>query len=369
MGTAALVLAAGWLRAVHLDWGLPEVFEEATPVRKAIEMWGVPGSGIDLNPHFFKYPSLTFYLNFILQSVWYLWLSLSGAVASLNEFRQVLAEDFSRAVLLGRWLQVVLGALLVVPTRKLGEMLGGPVAGWTAALLIAVLPTAVAESRLVSPDMALALAAAWALVAATRIAEEGDVKPVPGLWPLDRPGRGGQVSGSVARGCAPGRPLDPGAPGRRGARGHDPFQPPASGLRRRGDRVSSLPLPFVFLDPGTAAADFGFERRHMIWGHLGREEGRAITFYLLEAIPRGWTLVVALIALLGLGSLMARGRSRKVAIPGLVFLGLSLLILGSWKMASSRYVLPLATLGAVWAGGRRPTWPGVWDEPGIQPES
>ena len=90
--TGVLVLVALAIRAVNLDWGFPEVFEEATPVREAVGFWGVPSESIDLNPHFFKYPSLTFYLNFLAQSVWYFWFSLTGQVESLNEFRQILDQ-------------------------------------------------------------------------------------------------------------------------------------------------------------------------------------------------------------------------------------------------------------------------------------
>lgn len=345
-GVAALVVAAAVLRAQHLRWGFPEVFEEATPVRQAIAFWGVPGGGLDLNPHFFKYPSLTFYFNFFLQVVWYFWLSLKGAVGSLNEFRQVLAQDLPQAVLFGRALQVALGSLLVVPTYLLGRRLAGPVAAWGAAVLVAVLPVAVTEARLVGPDIALALFTACALVAATRLADTG--RRADYLWC-------GLWIGLAAAAKYPGALLvaalltahAAGGAGRRG--------PAAILVSSRlwqalvtAAVVFALGSPFVVLDFRTALADFRFERMHMAFGHLGREDGRAWLYYLAQAIPQGWTPVVAALAVLGLAGLL--GGRRRAAWPGVAFAVVSLLVLGSWKMAAPRYVLPLAPLGAAWAG-------------------
>src|SRR4029079_13534361 len=135
------------LRLVHLRWGLPEIYEEATPVREAIGFWGKPGHNIDLNPHFFKYPSFSFSLHFLVQSAIYLWLSLIGKVGSLADFRQLLEQELARAVLWGPVLSAAIGASVVFPVAMLGRQLGGRRVGLVAALLIAVLPLAVLESQ------------------------------------------------------------------------------------------------------------------------------------------------------------------------------------------------------------------------------
>ncbi|HET9232580.1 MAG TPA: hypothetical protein VFP10_00375, partial [Candidatus Eisenbacteria bacterium] len=139
----ALVLLALIVRLYHLRWGLPEIYEEATPVREAVGFWGGPGQGLDLNPHFFKYPSFSFYLHFVLQSFVYLWFSILGNVGSLADFRQLLAQELGRAVYWGRLLSAGLGALAVMPTYLLGRQFGGRTVGLAAALLVAVLPLAV----------------------------------------------------------------------------------------------------------------------------------------------------------------------------------------------------------------------------------
>jgi Flp pilus assembly protein TadD len=342
-------LALG-VRAPHLDWGFPEIHEEATPVREAVQFWGNPGSSLDLNPHFFKYPTFTFYIHFTAQSVWYLWLSLTNEVQSLNGFRQLLAAELPRAVLLGRWLQVLLGSLAVIPVIRLGTLLGGRIAGWCAGTLLAVLPIAVVESRLVSPDVVLMLCTALGLVAATRVAESG--KRSDYLWC-------GVWIGLGAAAKFPGALLVAALLTAhllqvRG-RGEGPAGVLASGLFWPALAVAGLLFaaasPYVLLDPSTALADIAFERRHMALGHFGREEGQALSYYLLDVFPRGWTPVVLVASVIGVGGLLAEKRTRARTLPGVAFAAVSLLILGSWKMGAPRYVLPLAPLAAAWTGG------------------
>ncbi len=347
-GVALLVLGAFALRLVHLRWGFPDVLEEATPVREAIGMWGAPGGAVDPNPHFFKYPSFTFYLNFLVQAGWYLWLSLTGAVSSLNDFRQVLAQDLPRAVLLGRVLQAAAGALVVVPTFLLARRTLGAAAGWIAALLVAVLPLAVEQSQLVSPDIFLALFAAAALASAVGIVERGERSDYLwcALW-----------IGLATAAKYPGAFLLAALFTAHGIRNAREKGGPAGFLLSdllwqglaTGAAVFALATPYVLLDLGPALADIAFERRHMMIGHLGREHGRAFGYYLGRAIPLGWTPPVAVAAVLGAALLLGRRETRSRTLPTAVFTGLLLLVLGSWRMAAPRYVLPLLPVAAAWA--------------------
>src|SRR5262245_28201214 len=66
---AIAVLALG-LRLYRIGWGLPSVFEEATPLKRAWDMWGFgPTRSFDLNPHWFQYPSLMIYLHWLGQAL------------------------------------------------------------------------------------------------------------------------------------------------------------------------------------------------------------------------------------------------------------------------------------------------------------
>src|SRR4051812_34480303 len=58
----ALILAAAALivRLPHLGWGLPELGEEALPMRKALDMWNWPDP-VSLDSRTAGWPSLSFY--------------------------------------------------------------------------------------------------------------------------------------------------------------------------------------------------------------------------------------------------------------------------------------------------------------------
>ena len=343
-----IAIVAFLLRLGHLRWGLPEIYEETTPVREAIGFWGKPGEHIDLNPHFFKYPSFSFYLHFLVQSAIYLWLSLVGKVGSLADFRQLLDQELGRAVMWGRVLSAAIGASVVLPVASLGRHLGGRTTGLVAALLVAVLPLAVLESQLVSPDVVLLVAMAWGLAAATRYASSGRRTDaiVTGIWmglatASKYPGAFLLVALLVAhgvlmrrRGAGPGTFL---------LSGHL-FQSLFAAAA-----AFALASPYVLLDARQAWADISFERRHMVFGHLGREGGRAWSFYLAHVLPQGLSIPIAILALLGLVFLIRDRRRRGEALVGVVFAVVFLGVLGSWRMAAARYVLPLVPLAAVWA--------------------
>src|SRR5262245_29065555 len=87
---AALACA---IRSWHIGWGLPEIFEEATPFTVAWRLWNWGSPGLDLNPHFFNYPALTFYLNFLLQAIHFGAGRLAGAYADIAAFGQAYAAD------------------------------------------------------------------------------------------------------------------------------------------------------------------------------------------------------------------------------------------------------------------------------------
>src|SRR5439155_24264994 len=78
---ATVVLGLG-LRLMRLDHGLPDLLEEATPLRSALAMWGWPGRADSLNPHMFVYPSFTLYLHYLAQKLAFLIGHVAGQYGS-----------------------------------------------------------------------------------------------------------------------------------------------------------------------------------------------------------------------------------------------------------------------------------------------
>src|SRR5689334_11615497 len=148
LGTAlALALA---LRLHGIGWGLPGVYEEAYPFKKAWDMWGFgPLRGFDLDPHWFRYPSLTIYLQMLGQALSFGLLHLSGAAHSMVDVRLLYIFDKTTFYLIGRSFTVLFGAATVLPVWALARRAAAPPAAAVAALLVASHPGLTGKSQAV----------------------------------------------------------------------------------------------------------------------------------------------------------------------------------------------------------------------------
>src|ERR1044072_1091388 len=151
---AVLALA---VRLRGIGWGLPELYEEAYPLKVAWGLWtSGPHGTFTWNPHFFRYPSLTIYWRFAGQMVLYAALALAGRVHSLLDFRALIAAGDRLFVLTARTLTALFGAATAPLTYAVTERVLAPPRGagpadpartrwvrgaaWTAGLLVALHP-------------------------------------------------------------------------------------------------------------------------------------------------------------------------------------------------------------------------------------
>src|SRR4030095_13527831 len=81
-----IALFAVLVRLPHLGWGLPVVEEEALPMKKAFAMWGWDTGHIDWNPHTAGWPSLSFYLQLLVQHLHYAIGRLSGTFHDRGDY-------------------------------------------------------------------------------------------------------------------------------------------------------------------------------------------------------------------------------------------------------------------------------------------
>src|SRR5437879_231806 len=99
----ALLLGGAVLRMWHIGWGLPELYEEATPMSIALRFW----DSSSLNPHFFHYPALTFYIHYLGQALTYGIGHLFGFLPDFRSFESnitvlaILSRSLSAAFDLG----------------------------------------------------------------------------------------------------------------------------------------------------------------------------------------------------------------------------------------------------------------------------
>ena len=171
--TGLLVLAVG-VRLVALAADLPFMHHPDEPVNLRIIDGMVRRS--DPNPQFFKYPSLFLYLHAAL----HLDGPLLGWIPGLAEqapITQVLGVSYAPtagSVLVHRWVTVILGtAVVLVGWLTARRVTSGLLPPTMTGLLLALSPTLITYSRLITPDVPAVLFVAVAVYAAVRVQQSG----------------------------------------------------------------------------------------------------------------------------------------------------------------------------------------------------
>jgi hypothetical protein len=167
----AILALAQWLRATGLSFGLPAVYN---PDEVAIMSRALGFARGDLNPHNFLYPTFYFYVLFAWVGGWFAAAWVTGAVPSLSAFQTQFFLDPSGVYLAGRALGVACGLATIWVTWLLGTRVAGWRAGASAALFLAVAPTAVRDAHYVKHDVPVTLAIAAAMLVLARLARVGD---------------------------------------------------------------------------------------------------------------------------------------------------------------------------------------------------
>ena len=157
-----IVVAAAVLRLWNIGAGIPYAVgpDEPQVMNRVVHMMKTG----DFNPHFFDWPTLTFYLNLVVSCLTFLAGAMRGAWRSLD---QISAADLYLA---GRQFTALAGAATVALTFVAGRRWGSPVA-LIAAGLMAVIPGHVRESHFVLTDVPTALFTTLALWMALRAHE------------------------------------------------------------------------------------------------------------------------------------------------------------------------------------------------------
>lgn len=368
VGGISLVALA--LRLWGLGWGLPEVYEEAYPFKKSWEMWGWGSSRqLDFNPHFFNYPTLYFYVQFLGQAFLFVLLKLRGVIDSTLDFRALYALDKTAFYLVGRGISALCGTLTVPVTFWLGRRVGGWRVGVLAASLVAVNQVHIVKSQAIEVDVPLTLLTTLCCLFALRI--------------LAAPRRRDYLLAALAGGLATSTKYSGallalpiliahlGAWWRARQETARTETKSAGATRRARDRAaaprgdgaswSNLLLaaalftisffatsPYVLLDRANFWVGFNYERLHMQIGHFGLDATPPLLYYarVMTGSLLGWPLT--LLAMAGMvWALVVRRQGWALVLA--IFPVVYVTLISSWSMKAERYILPLLPLAAVFA--------------------
>jgi 4-amino-4-deoxy-L-arabinose transferase-like glycosyltransferase len=166
LAVGAVAIAALTLRLVGTEWGKPYAyhFDEPFILKPALR---IVDEG-DLNPHFFRYPSLMIYVEAAIAAGNHVFGDMPLAVPEGAAYGPSDLGTWTWPALAGgRHTVAVLGTVAVVLGAVVAYATGGAVAALLAAVLLAVLPLHVEHSHYLTTDVPAAtlLLAAFAVLA------------------------------------------------------------------------------------------------------------------------------------------------------------------------------------------------------------
>lgn len=336
-----IFLIASLARMWHISWGLPEILEEATPMTTAWNMWNWNSAGLDLNPHFFHYPALTFYLNFIVQAILYFIGHLIGSYPTLESFSAAYRSNPAAVVIAARMISVLFDFVTIVIAYRIVRMLVDRNAGLLAAAILAINPLLIRQAHMITVDTPLVFFSMLSFYWIAHAYHTGEKK----YYHLAGVGIGlaaaTKYTGAMLLVVLVGAHITKIILQKRKLRKI------ISGKLILAVVIAMVIFcasnPCIFLDYNNFAIDFSFEQHHMTAGHFGLDENTgSAQYYFLQVLPEnlGWGFYgLAAVSLIILG-IKIRKDAPVFYLYILVF-NLPLLI---WKMRAERYILPIFPL-------------------------
>ncbi len=334
VGLGLILGLAAALRLVGLSQSLPyfDNPDEPTLTNAAIKMLQTG----DLNPHFFRWPSLPFYVQFAVSVPQFLGGVSAGRFTNLAG---IAPEGFFLA---GRTVSAAFGIATVLVTYLLGKRLYSPAVGLLAGLILAVLPLHSEHSHYVTPDIEVTFFASLTLLFGAYIFTTGQRR-----WYLWAGVASGLTIGSkynvaivlLVVGLA--HFLTPEL--RRGKLG---WLAAAFGMAV----FSFLAItPFAVFDLLGFLNELAFQVRHYtVTGHGNASEGASWSAYLQDFWEQAFVNQAAPVALAGIGLALWRQRREDWLLVSLPLTGY--FFFSAAKVHFARNLLPLLPPLAVLSG-------------------
>jgi Dolichyl-phosphate-mannose-protein mannosyltransferase len=341
---SVILLIAAALRIFPVWFGLPFLYarpDEAESISRAV---GVLTG--DLNPHFFHWPSVTFYV-------------FAGALGTVSAIRSLAGLEPSLpvdvALITARTAVAVAGTLTVIPLFRLGQRMAGRRVGLLAAGFMAVVPLHVRDSHFAMTDvlMTLLLTASLAALVAAYDTARGTAGgaahrqfAIAGLL-------GGLATSTkynaavIVVSMAAAQILLLATPG------------PGSSATRRWRSLAPAAMfaaalvagfvagtPYALLDFAAFAADFSYDLTHLSGGHAV-PLGRGWYAHAARSLPYGCGLLLLVAGLAGVAIGARRHPQHTFVVAS--FAAAYYAAIGSGYTVFFRYVMPLVPIVCLFA--------------------
>lgn len=300
-GIVIVVAVGALLRFVPIWFALP--FDRARPDEETAIGHALAVLAGDPNPHFFHWPSLTFYL-----------FAAAFAVAP--------GASPNAQFLIARAMVAAAGTATIVVLYAMVRESADEATAWSAALLLAVSPLHVRESHFAMTDVLMSLLGTAAIAVRMRAGDR--------LWWFATAGLlGGLAASTKYTGaailvllCLP------------------PYRLAFATAFVIGFVAGT---PYAILDARSFVGGFGFDVTHLSTGQALVDAGRGWSYHLLRSLPYGLGLPVFAAAVGGVCIIVAQRRLRSVAVPAVFCLALYA-ALAPGRTVFFRYVLPMVPL-------------------------
>jgi hypothetical protein len=340
--TAILVLGAA-LRFFPIWFGLTYQYSRPDETEAVGHALGMLGG--DLNPHFFHWPSLTFYL-------------FAAVFAVLSFTRKILLDDpvLTRdiAVLTGRLIVAVAGTLTILPVYRLAVRLWDWRAGLAAAFFLAVAVLHVRDSHFAMTDVLMTLFVMLSLARLVSAFDAASGEPAGRTTAI----RGFAAAGLLA-GLATSTKYNAAALAVSMAVAQvllltrSPHRPwslrawaPSIVFAAAAVAGFLLGTPYSVLDAAKFMEDLRYDLTHLSEPH-GIDVGPGWYAHLTRSLPYGCGFLIFASAIAGI--VLALRRAPRRALVVVAFALSFLAVLGSGRTVFFRYVMPLVPVACLFA--------------------
>lgn len=333
---AAVVLLGAALRFVPIWFGLPYLHarpDEEVAVFHALKM--LEG---DLNPHFFHWPSLTFYVFAAL------FAPVSWAHGALAIEGELTAAHY---FLLARAFVALAGTVTIVVLFRMTRHFAGGTAALLASLFLAVALLHVRDSHFAMTDVLMTLLATLSLANLLRASAAGGA--APGSIPVRVFALAGLLGGLAASTKYSAAAIVGAMAAAqvvllwRGRVHLSALVPSVAFLAAFGAGFLAG-TPYAILDFDTFEGDLRFTMSHLSGGH-GIDLGRGWWYHLRRSLPYGLGIPAFIAAIAGLVPLLRHYRPHAIVMAG--FAVSFYASIGSGQTVFFRYVLPLVPLACL----------------------